>query len=193
MMRRAAGVVVLAILLGGAYGVRSSAYTRIDRCLAAAGQAWNYRTNSCQPEPTGPVDRIFVDKSEHWMAVYRGGEIVREFRVALGRGGLKPKEREGDGRVPEGLYRITAHNLASDYYLSLRIGYPTPGQSAAAAARRIDAGGDIMIHGLPNGSGAIGSRHRKLDWTDGCIALTDPEMLWLYKAVPDGTPIEIRA
>jgi murein L,D-transpeptidase YafK len=127
------------------------------------------------------------------MAVYRGGEIVREFRVALGRGGLKPKQREGDGRVPEGLYRITAHNPASNYYLSLRIGYPTPEQSAAAAAHGLDAGGDIMIHGLPNGRGAIGSRHRKLDWTDGCIALTDPEMLWLYKAVPDGTPIEIRA
>jgi murein L,D-transpeptidase YafK len=193
MTRRAALVLLFGLLASNPYSVRAGSYRAVDRCLAVAGQAWNYRTKGCEAAPAGPADRIFVDKSDHWMAVYPGGRIFREFRVALGRGGLKPKSREGDGRVPEGLYRITAHNPASDYYLSLRIGYPTPGQAAAAAERGIDPGGDIMIHGLPNGRGAVGSRHRKVDWTDGCIALTDPEMLWLYKAVPDGTPIEIRA
>ena len=193
MTRRAALVLLIGLFASSAYSARASSYDAIDRCLGAAGQAWNYRTMSCEAAPAGPVDRIFVDKSDHWMAVYRGGQIIREFRVALGRGGLKPKAREGDGRVPEGLYRIAAHNPASDYYLSLRIGYPTPGQAAAAAERGIDPGGDIMIHGLPNGRRAVGRRHPKVDWTDGCIALTDPEMLWLYKAVPDGTSIEIRA
>ena len=164
----------------------------IDRCLAD-GRAWNYRANRCEPAPSGPVDRIFVDKSDHWMAVYRDGQIVREFRVALGRGGLKPKARAGDGRVPEGLYTISAHNAASAYHLSLRISYPTPEQAAAAEARGTAAGGDIMIHGLPNGRGAIGSRQRLVDWTEGCIVVTDREMDWLYASVPDGTPIEIRA
>jgi murein L,D-transpeptidase YafK len=125
------------------------------------------------------------------MAVYRGGQIVREFRVALGRGGLKPKSRAGDGRVPEGVYAISAHNPDSAYHLSLRISYPNAEQSAKAAERGMNAGGDIMIHGLPNGRGWIGSRHRLADWTDGCIAVTDPEMDWLYRAVPDGTPVEI--
>ena len=127
------------------------------------------------------------------MAVYRQGRILREFRVALGRGGLKAKEREGDGRVPEGIYVVDAHNPNSAYHLSLHISYPTPEQAAAAVARGGRAGGDIMIHGLPNGRSSVGSRQGKVDWTDGCIALTDPEMDWLYRAVPDGTPIEIRA
>jgi murein L,D-transpeptidase YafK len=172
---------------------RAGPYARIDQCLAMQGNAWDYRANRCGPTASGPVDRIFVDKSEHWMAVYRQGRIIREFRVALGRGGLAPKVRQGDGRVPEGTYPIVAHNPNSAYYLSLRIGYPTADQLAAAQARGIDPGTDIMIHGLPNGRGWIGSRHRKVNWTDGCIALTDAEMQWLYANVPDGTPIEIRA
>jgi murein L,D-transpeptidase YafK len=180
-------------LAGSGYPARSSTFATIDRCLANASKAWNYRTKQCEAAPTGPVDRIYVDKSEHWMAVYRGGHIIREFRVALGRGGPGPKQKAGDGRVPEGLYAIDFHNPNSAYYLSLHIDYPTADQAAAAAARGVSAGGDIMIHGLPNGRGRIGSRHRKFDWTEGCIAITDPEMQWLFQAVPDGTPIEIRA
>ena len=182
---------ITAPFLLGAHSARSSSYGAIDRCLAGGG-AWNYRTSLCEAAPLGPVDRIFIDKSEHWMAVYRDGLIIREFRIALGRGGLKPKDRAGDGRVPEGLYVIDAHNPNSAYHLSLHISYPTPGQTTAAAARGMSPGGDIMIHGLPNGKSRIGSRHRRIDWTDGCIALTDAEMDWLYRAVPDGTPVEIR-
>jgi murein L,D-transpeptidase YafK len=191
--RRAALLALVLLLPLGSYAAHSSTYAKIDHCLAASERAWNYRTNQCAPAPAGPVDRIYVDKSEHWMAVYRAGGIVREFRVALGRGGLKPKERAGDGRVPEGVYAIVAHNPDSAYHLSLRIGYPRPEQLVAAAARGVDPGTDIMIHGLPNGRGWIGSRHRSVDWTDGCIAVTDAEMDWLYKVVPDGTPMEIVA
>ncbi|MEO8455637.1 MAG: L,D-transpeptidase family protein [Sphingomicrobium sp.] len=175
------------------YTMRPNPYGTIDRCLATTDMAWNYRVKQCEEAPAGPVDRIFVDKSEHWMAVYRGGQIIREFRVALGRGGVKPKQRAGDGRVPEGLYTISAHNPASAYHLSLRISYPTPEQAAAAAQRGVNAGGDIMIHGLPNGREWIGSRQRIVDWTEGCIAVANPEMDWLYQVVPDGTPVEIRA
>ena len=193
MKRRAALLLLgITILLGG-YAAHSSTYAAIDRCLAQVSSAWNYRANRCEPAPAGPVDRIYIDKSVHWMAVYRQGQIIREFRVALGRGGLKPKSQAGDGRVPEGLYAISAHNPDSAYHLSLRISYPTPEQAAQATARGVAAGGDIMIHGLPNGRGWIGSRHRMVDWTEGCIAVTNPEMDWLYQAVPDGTPVEIRA
>jgi len=180
---------VIAMLLAVA---AASTYSRIDACLASPASAWNYRTRQCEAAPAGPVDRIYVDKSEHWMAVYRAGTIVREFRVSLGRGGLPPKARDGDSRVPEGMYTITDHNPASEYYRSLRIGYPTPEQAAAAAARGVRPGGDIFIHGLPNGLERVGSKQQRYDWTAGCIALTDPEMDWLYQAVPDGTPIEIR-
>jgi len=193
MKRRAGLVLAIAALVPlGAHVAHSSTFGAVDRCLDGGG-AWNYRTGQCEAAPAGPVDRIFVDKSEHWMAVYRDGRIIREFRVALGRGGLKAKERAGDGRVPEGLYVIDGHNPNSAYHLSLHISYPTPEQTAAAVARGVRAGGDIMIHGLPNGRSWVGSRQRKVDWTEGCIALTDAEMEWLYRVVPDGTPIEIRA
>ena len=185
-------VLVAALLPLDAYAARTSKFAKLDRCLDGGG-AWNYRIGQCETVPAGPVDRIYVDKSEHWMAAYRGGQIIREFRVALGRGGLKAKERAGDGRVPEGLYLIDFHNPSSAYHLSLHLNYPTPDQAAAAAARGVSPGGDIMIHGLPNGRERIGSRQHKFDWTEGCIALTNAEMDWLYRAVPDGTPIEIRA
>ncbi len=167
-------------------------FAAVDSCLEA-DRAWNYRTARCEFVASGPVDMIVVDKSTHWMSVYRDSTLVREFRVALGRGGLGPKEQQGDGKVPEGVYRITAHNPNSAYHLSLRIGYPTPQQIAAARKMGIDPGGDIMIHGLPNDVQGIGSRHTAFDWTEGCIAVANREIEWLYRAVPNGTPVRIQA
>ena len=142
-------------------------------------------------QPT--VDSILVDKSDHRMTVFRAGKPLRAFKVALGRGGLAPKQRQGDNRVPEGRYRIVGRNPNSAFHLSLKIGYPTPAQVAAARARDVDLGGDIFIHGLPNGRSWLGKQHRRVDWTRGCIAVTNVEMDWLWHAIPDGTPIEIRA
>jgi murein L,D-transpeptidase YafK len=192
-MRRAAFLLLVVPIALGGYAARSSTYSKIDRCLAQPDSEWNYRSRTCETAPVGPVDRIYIDKSEHWMAVYRQGQIIREFRVSLGRGGLKPKSQAGDGRVPEGLYTISMHNPASAYHLSLRISYPTPEQSAEAAARGVNPGGDIMIHGLPNDRGWVGSRQQMADWTEGCIAVTNAEMDWLYRAVADGTVVEIRS
>jgi murein L,D-transpeptidase YafK len=137
------------------------------------------------------VDAIHLDKSDHRLTVYNDGKAVRTFIVALGRGGLRPKERQGDGRVPEGSYRITGRNPNSAFHLSLRIGYPTPAQIAQAQKLGIRPGNHIMIHGLPNGWKWLGKRHRQRDWTEGCIAVTNEEMDWLWAAVPIGTPIEI--
>jgi murein L,D-transpeptidase YafK len=170
--------------------VSTGEYDRIDACLGA-GRAWDYAGARCTAAPAAQVDLVRVDKSERTLWAYHRGKFVRAFRVALGRGGLAPKQRQGDGRVPEGRYLIDTRNPNSAYHLSLRIGYPTAAQTAAAARLDIPPGGEIMIHGLPNGRSAIGSRHTAADWTDGCIALTNPEIEWLYRAVPDGTPIEI--
>jgi murein L,D-transpeptidase YafK len=137
------------------------------------------------------VDRITVDKAGHILSVYRGGVLLKTYQVALGGGGPGPKAVKGDRKVPEGNYRITGRNPNSAYHLSLRIGYPTEEQRAAARARGVDPGGDIMIHGLPNGRGDWGAAHRLVDWTDGCIAVTDDEIEELWDHVPDGTPIEI--
>ena len=138
------------------------------------------------------VDRITVDKTRHTMSVYRGGMLLKTYPVALGRGGPGPKSVQGDSKVPEGTYRIIGRNPNSAYHLSLRIGYPTDEQRSAAVARGVDPGGDIMIHGLPNGRGDWGTAHRLIDWTDGCIAVTNDEIEELWDHVPDGTPINIK-
>lgn len=194
MKRRLALLIGAAAILGlgAAYAPGSKKFAAIDRCLAS-DRAWDYRASRCEALPAGPVDRILVDKSDRLLTAYREGKLVREFRVALGGGGLAPKQRQGDRRVPEGAYLITFHNEASRFHRSLKIGYPTAEQLDAAQLAGINPGGDIMIHGLPNGMGRIGSRHLRRDWTDGCIAVTNAEMDWLFATVPDGTPIDIRA
>ena len=150
----------------------------------------NLRPHGTTPLPT--ADSILVIKHTHMLTLLHDGQPIKQYRVALGRGGLGPKNRAGDNRVPEGIYRIVSRNPRSAFYRALRVGYPTPQQTAAAHARGVDPGGDIMIHGIRNGLGWLGPAHRVLDWTKGCIAVTDPEMDEIWNAVPDGTPIEIR-
>lgn len=142
---------------------------------------------------TPATDRIIVEKRAHRMTLLKAGRVVKTYRIALGRGGLGPKTQSGDSRVPEGIYRISGRNPNSAYHLSLRISYPTLAQAQAARARGIDPGGDIMIHGLRNGLGWIGAQHRRVDWTQGCIAVTNAEIEEIWRTVPDKVVIEIRA
>lgn len=145
------------------------------------------------PLPVGThVTRIVVEKKAHRLTLYDGEHSLKSYRISIGKGGLAPKVKEGDGRVPEGIYTIIEHNPHSDYHLSLRVSYPTPEQQQAAAQLDVNPGGDIMVHGLPNGYGWIGPLERLKDWTAGCMAVTDPEIEEIYRVVPDGTPIEIR-
>jgi len=148
------------------------------------------RTHTAIPLPT--ADSLLVIKHDHTLTLLRDGQPIKQYRVALGRGGLGPKQQAGDNKVPEGTYRIVSRNAHSTFYRALRVGYPTPQQAAAAHARGVDPGGDIMIHGIRNGLGWLGPAQRLVDWTKGCIAVTDPEMDEIWKAVPDGAPIEIR-
>lgn len=138
------------------------------------------------------ADKIIVLKKERQMTLYQGGQALKTYRISLGRQPVGAKTVRGDGRTPEGWYRICARNPHSRYYLSLKISYPDPRDRAAAQKSGQDPGGDIMIHGLPNKLGWLGRSHRLMDWTDGCIAVTNGEMDELWRAVPLGTPIEIR-
>lgn len=141
---------------------------------------------------TPGTDRIVVLKAMHQMTLFKDGRVVKTYRVALGRGGIGPKLRAGDDKVPEGVYRITGRNAHSAFHLSLQVGYPTLRQVSEARRRGFDPGGNIMIHGIRNGFGWIGSAHREMDWTRGCIAVTNPEIEEIWRLVPDGTVIEIR-
>lgn len=163
--------------------------------LIVSVSALSFTPLRADPVATGaerqPSIRIVVEKSRHEMTLFRDGEAPRTFAVSLGRGGMEPKQKEGDRRTPEGLYTIIAHNPDSRYYRSLRISYPSARDIEMARGRGVAPGGDIMIHGLPHGLGWLGPWQHLIDWTAGCIAVTNPEIDELWRLVPDGTPIEI--
>lgn len=135
------------------------------------------------------ADVVIVKKSERRLYLYSEGEVLRVYRVSLGRRPSGHKLWEGDGRTPEGRYELDWRNANSQYYRSIHISYPSAEEIAAAEIRGDDPGGMIMIHGLP--SGGSRSAHRERDWTDGCIAVTNEEMAEIWATVEDGTPIEI--
>jgi len=135
---------------------------------------------------------VLVLKREHKMELLDGTTVVKTYSVALGRGGLAPKQRQGDHRTPEGLYTIDRRNKASRFYRALHISYPNEADRQRARELGVNPGGDIEIHGLHNGVGWLGSLHRTIDWTDGCIAVTDAEMDQIWALVSEGTPVEIR-
>ena len=142
--------------------------------------------------PDGIVaDRVVVRKAERRLELYSSGQLLRSYPVSLGNEPRGPKRTEGDGRTPEGTYAIDYRNEASSYCLSLHITYPDAADSERAQQQGADAGGMIMIHGLPNRMGSIGRLHRLLDWTRGCIAVTNPEIREIARVVPNGTPIEL--
>jgi hypothetical protein len=145
------------------------------------------------PLPAGArADLIVVEKSRHRMSLLNDGQVLRTYSVALGRGGSEPKIQEGDARVPEGRYHIAGRNRQSAFHRSLHISYPNAKDEAAARARGVSPGGDIMIHGIKNGMGWIGSLHRLVDWTAGCVAVTDSEIEEIWRVVPNGTPVDIK-
>jgi murein L,D-transpeptidase YafK len=116
---------------------------------------------------------------------------MKTYRIALGRSPVGKKTREGDRKTPEGCYTIDWRNPGSRFYRSLHISYPNDEDIQQAASQGVSPGGDIMIHGLKNGKSWIGKRHRRQDWTDGCVAVTNTEMDEIWDAVPDGTPVKI--
>jgi len=128
--------------------------------LLAVGALWANAPISPLP-PDAKADLLVVNKGERQLLAYSHGQLLRSYRVSLGRDPVGIKVREGDRRTPEGNYLI-------------------------------DPGGEIMVHGIHNGLGWVGKAHRLMDWTVGCIAVTDPEIEELYRIVTDGTRIEIR-
>jgi murein L,D-transpeptidase YafK len=137
------------------------------------------------------ADRVVVWKSKRQLELYAKGKLLKSYAVSLGRNPTGPKQQEGDMRTPEGLYAIESHKPRSSFHKALKVSYPSAADRMAAARRGVAPGGEIMIHGLHNGLGFIGRLQRRWDWTAGCMAVTDPEIEEIYRAVPDGTPVEI--
>jgi murein L,D-transpeptidase YafK len=138
------------------------------------------------------ADSILVVKSERKLYLLKAGRILRSFNISLGLVPTGPKRREGDFRTPEGRYRLEARNADSDYFLSIKISYPNAEDVARAHAQGIDPGGQIMIHGLPNEPKYDLRRYQGSDWTDGCIAVSNSDMVDIWLMTRESTPIEIR-
>jgi murein L,D-transpeptidase YafK len=157
---------------------------------AAAIFFFTHHNGNALPAAT-TIDRIVVEKAQRKLSILREGKVLKTYRVALGRNPIGAKEEEGDMKTPEGVYKIDYRNPKSDYHLALHVSYPSDEDNARAAQRGVNAGFDIMIHGLPNGHGST-DFHPRTDWTAGCIAVTDSEIEEIYRVTPDGTTIEIR-
>jgi murein L,D-transpeptidase YafK len=137
------------------------------------------------------ANRIIVRKSERKLMLMRGDDVLRSYRVALGLNPVGHKERAGDFRTPEGRYKLTRRNPRSDYFLSIQVSYPNDADLKHAKRNGWDVGGSIMIHGMPNIPRHQPAYYESRDWTDGCIAVTNADMLEIWLLTVDNAPIEI--
>jgi murein L,D-transpeptidase YafK len=152
----------------------------------------------CASKPEPPkskyIDRVVVKKGERRLELHWGGEVYRSYKISLGDNPRGHKMMEGDERTPEGNYILDWRNPNSSYYKSIHISYPNALDRSVARSLGVSPGGMIMIHGLPNwlSSPSLADEYRRLDWTDGCIAVgSNAEMEEIWRLVRDGTPITI--
>lgn len=144
--------------------------------------------------PAARADAVLVKKSQRRLYLLHDGRVLRTYRVSLGTSPVGPKQRQGDNRTPEGHYRISGRNAGSRFHRSLAISYPNAVDRLRAARAGQDPGGSIAIHGEPGGRNNRDVRALlgDDDWTEGCIAVSNPAIEELWTLVPVGTPVEIQ-
>jgi len=153
----------------------------------AAGSVWWPASASDFPM----ADKVIVEKAARKLHLLKNGLPFRTFQVALGLEPVGDKEMEGDQKTPEGLYFLDGRNPDSDYFLSIHISYPNSTDRAAAREKGVDPGGAIMIHGQPNSPTFSEAYYAREDWTNGCIAVSNSDMIDIWLMTPDYVPIEI--
>ena len=158
-------------------------------CLALFAQPSHATAQSHDPAPR--ANRILVLKSAHTMELLNHGEVLKTYKVALGNPHGN-KIQAGDKKTPEGVYLVDAKNPQSLFHRALHLSYPNAADRARARKLGVSPGGDIEIHGLPKQYAWLGATHRQVDWTTGCIAVTNSEIDEIWTLVPVGTPVEIR-
>jgi murein L,D-transpeptidase YafK len=138
------------------------------------------------------ADKVLVEKSKRKLHLLRGGVAFRSFDIALGIRPIGHKEKEGDFKTPEGNYLLDAKNPDSEYFLAIHVSYPNSDDRAEARSKGVDPGGAIMIHGQPNDPTRSEAYYRSQDWTNGCIAVSNSDMIDIWLMTAENTPIEIR-
>jgi outer membrane protein assembly factor BamD (BamD/ComL family)/L,D-peptidoglycan transpeptidase YkuD (ErfK/YbiS/YcfS/YnhG family) len=140
----------------------------------------------------GSVDKILIEKKARRLTLISKGEVLKTYKIALGENPIGPKESQGDNKTPEGTYFIDSRNKDSHYHRSLHISYPNERDKKRAKELCVSPGGNIMIHGIRKGFSWVGDAQAEVDWTKGCIAVTDEEIEEISKLAPNGTIVEIR-
>lgn len=138
------------------------------------------------------VELVRVLKAERKLELIANGTVVKEFKIALGSNPIGHKQQEGDGKTPEGIYTLDYKKSDSAYYKAIHVSYPNEKDVSLAKARGVNPGGQIMIHGQKNGLGWLSFISQRMDWTQGCVALSNDDMETVWKMVDAGTKIEIR-
>ena len=138
------------------------------------------------------ADEVIIDKSDRELYLLNGGKIFRTFKIALGISPTGDKKKEGDFKTPEGSYLLDIRNPNSDYFLSIHVSYPSAADRREANQDGVTPGGAIMIHGQPNLPSHSETYYRTQDWTNGCIALSNSDMIDMWLMTGNNTPIEIR-
>ncbi len=156
--------------------------------LAGAVLAGNGPVRAAELES---ADHVVVHKAAHKLYLYHGNRLLGEYKVALGLMPVGQKEREHDFRTPEGRYYLSRRNTRSEYFLAIQLSYPNKQDELRARKNRWQPGGAIMIHGLPNSPRHPLSYYSANDWTDGCIALSNADMVEVWMRTEDNSPIDI--
>ena len=138
------------------------------------------------------ADFVLVRKAERKLYLYSGDMVLKTYPVALGKEPIGQKIKEGDSRTPEGLYTLDWRNPNSKFFRSIHVSYPNVTQRRSAREAGVNPGGAIMIHGQPSDwVERIQLTFAHKDWTEGCIAVENQDMLEIWDLVRDGTPIKI--
>ena len=138
------------------------------------------------------ADKVVIEKEQRKLHLLKDGEAFRTFEIALGIRPVGDKEYEGDFKTPEGSYLLDRRNPNSDFFLSIHVSYPDREDLRSARAAGVDPGGAIMIHGQPNSPTNSEAFYRTQDWTNGCIAVSNSDMIDIWLMTANNTPIEIR-
>ncbi|MBO9665598.1 MAG: L,D-transpeptidase family protein, partial [Bdellovibrio sp.] len=186
-------VLLIAMLSGSAAGAESRAYCdTIDRIYSRpflnSSQFANFVADGSK------IDRIVINKQRRWMYILKEDVVIKAYRIALGKNPIGAKQFAGDYKTPEGTYTIDGKNLQSEFYKSLHVSYPNAKDVAYARLHGRSPGGLIMIHGFPVSPSAhrsVQQTHPTLDWTAGCIAVTDREIDEIFSLTKTGTTVEI--
>ena len=165
-----------------------------------------------QPYPGAYIEIV---KSEQRLRLKHGDTVFKEYPIAFGRGDRGSKERLGDKKTPEGIYRIAGVNDSERFYLFLRLNYPNVKDAFYGLKNKIidraqfdaiiDAlkrgqlppqntalGGAIGIHGVGAENAKKLKIHANMNWTEGCIALTNSEVTELSRLVSISTEVVIK-